>query len=166
MEQVTANQESHSVQVDPHFMVENSPQPIKKERPRKILLVEDDPAMVSIFETILSTIVDRVQMDFTPDGDYAIEKIKLQPSSLKDSKYDLIIADIFLDSDATGIDLFKETQGVDPRIPVVITSSLPFHKYIEMMKGALCTPPYLAKPFKAGECRQMLNGILNYHTPH
>jgi DNA-binding NtrC family response regulator len=126
-----------------------------------VLIVEDDLDLLAILETVLQNIDPMVELDWATSADNALIQLKAAARTSKQS-YDLIVADIFLNGEATGIDLWNKCHEVYPEVPVVIMSSLPVHKYLSILGEQTISPPFLAKPFELGECKQLFREMFKY----
>jgi len=129
---------------------------------RKVLIVEDDLEMCMVLDRVLTTTDQHVMVDWATSVDEAISRLQEKAAQSITRPYDLILADIFLEGQSTGIDLWKLCQEEFPDVPVVVTSSLPLEKFFALVGRGNIAPPFLAKPFQVGGCRQFLEGILSY----
>lgn len=104
-----------------------------------VLIVEDDP-LISLF--IKEILVDEgyVIAGIARDTINALKKVKT-------SKIDLIILDIHLEGNTTGIDFAREIRGSGFDIPIIFLSS---YSDKEHRDSAFTTRPtaFLTKPFK------------------
>ena len=75
--------------------------------------------------------------------------------------YDLVISDIFLEGNGTGLDFFKVISRTYPRVPFLVISSLAFENVVEAMSDdAKENLNYLRKPFLFSQCKQKVQDIL------
>src|SRR4051794_30908013 len=121
-------------------------------RAREILIVEDDPACETVLRRTILSIDPRARISCEESAEQAI--FELRRDELSGKTYDLIIADIFLTGHHTGLELWESCRERFPMTPVLITSGLPIHRFFETIGRNAVAPPYLAKPFQVGECKQ------------
>jgi DNA-binding response OmpR family regulator len=122
---------------------------------RKVLVVDDDPAMREVFERILAT--ENVTVYTAVDGKDALQKtLSLKP--------DLILLDVYMPN-LNGLTLCKairagtETQN----IPIIIVTGHTSHGRLEecMAAGA---DDFLGKPFKIEELLIRVHAL--FRTAH
>ena len=107
-----------------------------------VLIVEDDP-MISLFIR-----------EVLEDGGYAVAPIASESPTaiqyLSEFDPDLLILDIKLEEDHTGIDVAREVRKLGKSIPFIYLSA--YHNSI-YREAALATQPaaYLTKPFKEAD---------------
>ncbi len=131
---------------------------IKEYKP-KVLVVEDDLDMVEIVEKILKSINPHTEVSWASSAEEAHFRLHSQKIHNWDSPYDLIIADIFLEGDETGLDLFRKCQGLYPDIPFIATSSTSIDKFYSKY-GFSKIPLFLAKPVQYSEWKSILQDLL------
>jgi response regulator of citrate/malate metabolism len=131
-------------------------------KPRRVLVIEDDMELTTILERVLRVIDSKVQIEWATSAEEATSKLVNRARHTKGPPYDLIVADIFLEGNETGLDLWKLCAQAFPDVPIVITSALPIDKYFTAIGQDMITPPFLAKPFTASECRQVFKGMFEY----
>jgi two-component system alkaline phosphatase synthesis response regulator PhoP len=117
---------------------------------RKILLVEDDPA-------IRMAIVD----DFTFEG-YGIDAATTGPEGLRmglSGGYDIILLDLMLPGGVDGLDICKELRRRDIQTPVIMLTakSQDYDKVIGLELGA---DDYVTKPYSPQELRSRVKAVL------
>jgi DNA-binding NtrC family response regulator len=128
--------------------------------PLHVLIVEDDLDLYMVIETVLQGIDPSVRIDWATSAETAA--VQLRESGRRRFGYDLIVADIFLNGEGTGVDLWNQCHDICPEVPMIIMSSLPPHKYEAMLGQQAISPPYLAKPFKLQECKMLFREMLKY----
>lgn len=131
---------------------------VKEYRP-KVLIVEDDLDMVDIVEKILLSINPSTEVSWASSAEEAHFRLHSQKIHNWDSPYDLIIADIFLEGEETGLDLFRRCQGLYPDIPFIATSSTSIDKFYSKY-GFSKIPLFLAKPVQYSEWKSILQDLL------
>ena len=75
--------------------------------------------------------------------------------------YDLIIADLNLKTQGTGLDIWKICQVRLPQSTFLLISGTPLDEFLHLVGGqADEAPPYLPKPFRLNQCRDILMWLL------
>jgi DNA-binding response OmpR family regulator len=122
-------------------------------RKQTILIVEDEPDVV----TYLSTLLDDAGYDTVAaeDGDQALEKVKASPP-------DLITLDITMPH-TSGVKFYREMKESDKwnRIPIIIVTgiSTDFEKFISTRRQVPPPEGYLQKPID----RQKMLAMIKRH---
>ena len=117
---------------------------------KKILVVDDDPSIVSIFEFILT---DANYEPITANsGEDALEIVRSQ------SDIDLVFLDVKMPG-MSGIDTFREIQRINPMLLVVMMTG---YSVDEMLKDAFELGAYgvIYKPFDVEEVISVVDKIL------
>ena len=127
----------------------------------KVYIVEDDLELSTVLDRILWSIDPNIQMNWTTSAEEAMHHLKEVRHKADGKPYDLIIADIFLDGPATGVDLWRLSKQYLPKVPLVLTSALSAEKFLASVDCFEICPPFLAKPFSISDCRQILKSTLN-----
>ncbi|MFZ9594930.1 MAG: response regulator [Bdellovibrionia bacterium] len=149
--------------------------PSIQQPPLNVFILEDDRDLIPVFRRVLESIGPQVGLSVACSVDEAIDHLrKTHPtvtsqaglcpevSEKPSCGYDLIIADIFLEGESTGLDFWHTCQKLYPGTPVIITSGMPVDQFFSSLGRNTVSPPFLAKPFSLGECKQIFEGILNY----
>lgn len=157
MEEVRMNQQEVATSNKIAQRIENILN-VKEYRP-KVLIVEDDLDMVDIVEKILLSINPATEVSWASSAEEAHFRLHSQKIHNWDSPYDLIIADIFLEGEETGLDLFRRCQGLYPDIPFIATSSTSIDKFYSKY-GFSKIPLFLAKPVQYSEWKSILQDLL------
>lgn len=115
----------------------------------KILLVEDEPNVVSVLKRGLTH--EEFELSVAPDGFVALEMIAAHTFSL-------IILDIMLPG-INGLDLCKQIKKTHPQIPVIMLTALGSTENIVngLDNGA---DDYMVKPFKIAELNARIRTLL------
>jgi DNA-binding NtrC family response regulator len=109
------------------------------EKTSRILVIEDDLAFEPIFKLIFENIDPLIKMDWAQSGEEAI-------ALLQTVKYELAITDIFLDGPVTGIDFYDLCRETLPELPVIVMSTLPYDRFLEMIQPKKVGAPFFQKP--------------------
>lgn len=118
----------------------------KAAHPSRILVVDDEPAMLDLYRALLSESSDRIETALS--GPEAIEKVREQ-------SFDTVVSDIRMPG-MTGLDLFRAIREIDPHVPVVLITAGPtLESAIEAVElGAL---RYLVKPLEGNLLRSAVD---------
>jgi DNA-binding NarL/FixJ family response regulator len=95
--------------------------PVGPEAARKILLVDDHPAVSQRIGELLASTVPHIEMVAATSGEEGLALVAEQ-------SFDLVLLDLRLPG-CGGIDVLKELRVSRPRLPVIIISSLPESPY-------------------------------------
>jgi len=128
---------------------------------RRILVIEDDQGCESILRRVIHSLDSDAKVDWEESVENAVDALQRQHAQGHD--YDLIIADIFLSGRKTGLELWQSYRDNYPDIPMLIVSSLSPDRFFSSIGAETIAPPFLPKPFHAGECKQMIEGLLAYN---
>jgi DNA-binding response OmpR family regulator len=131
------------------------------ERPRRVLVLEDDMALEPLLTRVIQAVSNGALVDWVTNVEEAKFRLKMWPNH-QNPKYDLIIADIFLEGRETGLDFWQSCQFLVPNIPVLLMSSMAIDQFFTMLGQNVIAPPFIAKPIDIGECRQRIKGLLEY----
>lgn len=111
------------------------------KRKLKILVIEDDPTLIKLYERILLNDGHRVVS--AESGSEAVNK-------LKDESFDLVCLDLKL-PDMDGVDLIKLIKNKVEWIPVIIVTANPsLESSVEALNAGIVTE-YIMKPFDTKE---------------
>jgi CheY-like chemotaxis protein len=124
----------------------------------RVLIVEDDRACEMILKQIILSLDPTAKIISATSGEAAA--LSMVRERALNEPYNLVIADVFLNGKLTGVDLWRLYREYEPVPPVVITSSLPIPRYLEVVGDELDVPVFLAKPFFAEECRKLVKPFM------
>jgi DNA-binding NtrC family response regulator len=127
---------------------------------KRVLIVEDDVGMKSVLMAMLNSIGFKVVVDWCQTGDEALAHLNERGEHFA-THYDLVVADIFLPGNTTGIDLWEKWRERNPRMPFLITSGMTK----EQFEDSLLTfdeekPAFLSKALPLENRRQILRSLL------
>ncbi|WP_367865612.1 response regulator transcription factor [Pedobacter sp. WC2423] len=119
----------------------------------KLLIVEDEPNVVSVLKRGLSS--EGFELSVAPDGFIALEMVSAHTFSL-------IILDIMLPG-INGLDLCKQIKKNYPQLPIIMLTALSSTENIVtgLDNGA---DDYLVKPFKIAELSARIRMLLRRHA--
>lgn len=127
---------------------------------KKILLVDDDPDIISAFEAILSNKgYDVITAMNKNDG---IEKVNSQSP-------DLAILDVMMDDEHDGFDMSREIKKSHPDLPVIMLTGISEITGVNFRAAAadpewLPADEYLDKPVSPEELIETIENLLSKET--
>ena len=119
---------------------------------KSLLVIEDDLSLVQFIDTILEEKCHGLEWEYVTNGEAALELIHRRAKFRGSNPYSLVISDIFLAGELSGLDVWLECQERYPEMPFVITSHLSFDRYFSIVRGAKNCPVYLPKPLTLSRC--------------
>ncbi|MCG8638337.1 MAG: response regulator [Desulfobacterales bacterium] len=112
---------------------------------KKILVVEDEPAVAKIQNRILSNDPCRHQVDLAFTGREAMKLFNT-------NGYDFVVLDYILPENVNGMEVYKEIRQTDPAVPVLfISGNIEFLESIMELKQNDPFLGHLSKPFRNKE---------------
>jgi response regulator of citrate/malate metabolism len=130
--------------------------------PLRALVLEDDIELSTVIEKVIKMIDPKIILDWATSAEEAVTHLESVMKSVSHPHYDLIVADIFLDGDSTGIDFWRSVQELCPGTPVLMTSALTLDRFFATVGRQSISPPYLQKPFTLTECKQSIEPLLGF----
>ena len=88
-----------------------------------MLIVEDDYAQSALIEEMLLEINPEVEIEWESNAKDAIDRIVTAKNNLEMKAFDLVICDVVLEDDTSGIDLLKYNQYSDNETKVILISA-------------------------------------------
>lgn len=132
--------------------------------PKRILVVEDDKSMTVLLGRALLEIDSDTEIHWAASLEQAFKQVIQHTDISNRAPYDLVIADIFLEGNGTGLDFFKVMGETYPKLPFLVISSLAFEQVLEAISDeAKLNLNFLRKPFLFSQCKQKVHEILNDH---
>jgi DNA-binding response OmpR family regulator len=125
-----------------------------------VLIVEDDVSLAGLLINMLEEISPNIHVDWATSGEEAEQYLQSEGEYFGSSPYDLVIADIFLEGQITGLDIWKLCDRKFPDTHILVTSSLPVEKFVSCLKNEFSCPQYLPKPFTLTECKEAISEFL------
>jgi PAS domain S-box-containing protein len=121
---------------------------------KKILLVEDEPAIADIQSRILTHKPCNHHVDIAADGDKAIEL-------LNKNTYDFISLDYVLPGTTTGMDVYNHFRKINKTTPILfISGNIEFLESIKALKQKDINIDHLSKPCQNKEYLKSINDLL------
>lgn len=121
----------------------------------RVLVVEDDLTLKSFWNHILSKKFKRIKVDWASTEELAEGMIRNRFQ--KNKPYDLVISDIFLAGQKTGLELWF--NFADAATQFLFVSVLAENRFEQLMKGVKTQPFFLQKPLDPVQCKQILETI-------
>jgi CheY-like chemotaxis protein len=135
----------------PPETIEDKPFPVGTER---ILLVDDEPALAIVGKEMLERLGYRVT--YKTSSPEALKAFKTQQA---EARFDLVITDMTMPQ-MTGLDLARELVGVQPDIPVILSTG--FSERITQEKAkSLGIQGFIMKPVVTREIAELIREILD-----
>lgn len=125
--------------------------PQMTDSPKRILIVDDDPALVDVLTSFFQRNQDRYVVEATSGGEDAFLAFLQQ-------RPDLVLLDITLPG-MSGLELLKQLRELAPRVPVIMVTGTHDHRALgdAMANGAFgCVP----KPFDLRYIEHMVAAAL------
>lgn len=134
----------------------------QQAKPRaRILIAEDDLSIEPIWDYIITKADHNATYEWAITEKDAAELIETSISQGR--PYDLVVSDIFLEGEHTGLDLWNRYhKALEGRI--ILVSSLDYNKMSRYLGHEDETPLYLKKPLVPHECIEAIYGML--HVGH
>ncbi len=119
---------------------------------RRVLFIDDEPALCSLCERFLRT--EGYQVTVTTSSREALERIRREPGG-----FDLLITDQTM-PDVTGMELVKEVLSLNPELPVIMCTG---HSDIVSEEDAFANgvKRYLFKPFAIEELLRAVGEVFD-----
>jgi DNA-binding NtrC family response regulator len=116
------------------------------EGPAQILLFEDDDTLASLLARVLRTEGYRVD---------ALDSANAIPSPGRVARYDVVLSDIHLANETSGLDVLRRVHEASPTTPVILMTA---YADIEGAMNAVGEGAYdyLAKPIEPTELKRMV----------
>ncbi|MBI4127933.1 MAG: response regulator [Parcubacteria group bacterium] len=130
----------------------------------RALIIEDDELQGEVLIRSLQSINRNLEIEWA----FSIEEVLLafvRAPRAGRNPYDLIVADVYLPGDKTGLDLWKICREDFPNIPFILISGM---QTIDFMRKAfgpadgdnMLFPCYFQKPFAVDELRSVAEDLL------
>ncbi len=128
--------------------------------PYRFLVVEDDMGQWPLWENIIRSAFPNAHIDW--ETSEAGAEALLRHSFHIENPYDLVISDVFLDGEDTGIDLWSRYGEASDHF--VFVSSMSFSNFDALVHSARNTtdqlPFYLQKPLQVQKCKEVIQALL------
>lgn len=124
---------------------------------KSVLIVEDDMTLQPLWERIFELIDEDIDVDWTTNAEEAEKLIRHRFNS--GEAYSLVIADITLEGEETGIDLWNKYG--EEASNFVIVSGTPMSRYDFQSYLDFGLPPYFRKPLNVKVCLEIADLLNN-----
>ena len=135
-----------------HLGLRRRHEPLK----RTALIVEDDLSLEPLWRKVIQDVASDVQVYWATTEEQAEKFIRSKVHN--GETFDLIIADIFLSGERTGLDLWKRYGEVTSNF--IVTSVMPEKKAAQMLGGLAPLPFYLQKPADPNQCKKVIQSAI------
>ncbi len=125
----------------------------------RILIVEDDLALQTELTKLLTTIDSSISAESADNVDETISLMESQQLN-PHFGYDLILADVSVQGQSNGFDLWKVCSKLYPKTYFVFMSGISAGEFLEKIKNDPRCPPFLNKPFTLREIKKLVNDVL------
>lgn len=132
-----------------------------KKQSKRVLIVEDDMELSSVLERVLHEIDPHMSTECVSRTEDAVSRLRKSERN-HSHPYDMVVADIFLEGESTGLDLWKICNESLPNVAFIVTSALSPEKFFKAIGTEMIAPPFLPKPFSLTECKRLFEGVLSY----
>lgn len=126
----------------------------------RVLIVEDDISLTNLLTKVLEGFSPNVEVDWATSGEEAEYYLRREGQHYGSSPYDLVIADIFLEGEVTGLDIWRLCEEKYRGCQTLVTSSMPIEKFVSCLKNEYACPAYLPKPFTMTECIEAIHEFI------
>jgi DNA-binding response OmpR family regulator len=132
------------------------------KQPERILVVEDNVSMLLLIQKAIFNVRPKAEIFSAVSLEEAFTILIKNANIEEKNPYELIIADIFLEGNKTGLDLWRVLRGTYPTIPIVVITSLEEEKVMSTLldheKNAMI---YFKKPFMISELQAKIQEVLS-----
>lgn len=122
---------------------------------RRALILEDDVWVVPIIESALKVAVPDIEIDRVASVPDAIRKTQA-------NNYEVIVADIFVDGDQTGVNFWDDCKARCPDTAILLTSSMDEEEFQKRFSSDRDDPMYVRKPLNASELAHTVGSLLDF----
>ncbi len=120
---------------------------------KKILLIEDDFITRKIWQTVISKVIPVASVEVHPSVDSFYGKNG--KTNIDFTQFDLIVVDVFLAGDITGIE-FVSTLSSDVQKKTIISSTISGSKYKNLLQETKFSVRFLPKPVRVDAIIKLL----------
>ena len=128
---------------------------MQSERPKKILIMDDEPNLLEIMQEMLSR--NGYEVVITMEWQEAVEAY--QKAHRSNSPIDLVILDLQERNDQAGILALQQMRNVHPKVKAILCSGWMFHPVMDQYEH-YGFQAALTKPFGMQELLKILEEIL------
>jgi DNA-binding NtrC family response regulator len=119
--------------------------PDQARRPR-VLVIEDDAALETLLSRAFQDVDRNIEIRWAHTAEEAL--LEIHREAVDSSRpYAMILSDMYLPGNTTGLDLYQTCLAKIPMVPFVLTSTMTVSEYYDLAMHFSQAPPYLTKPF-------------------
>lgn len=134
------------------------------KRPEKILVVEDNISQLLLIQKAIYKVRPQAEVYSAVSLEEAFTILIKNASIEEKNPYELIIADIFLEGNRTGLDLWRVLRGTYPGIPIIVISSISEEIVMStILENEKKDMIYFKKPFMVTELQAKIKEVLAKH---
>ncbi len=119
-----------------------------QQNPKKVLLVEDDLDLSAVLNRVIFSIDPAIILDWCTSAEEAVQIVG--------SDYDLIIADVYLDGEKSGLELWRICQKKNVNAKIIFTSATNREKVFQHSPIIERSCLFIQKPFAIEDCRALI----------
>lgn len=138
----------------PPVAPEPEPRALLRTPPPEVLVVEDDDTLYPILEFLVEEARPGCGVVWARTSAEAEAWLGAEPSR---ARFRLVIADLFIQGEKNGVDLWRKYAGADRSFLVISASAR--EKFDALVKGG-DAPLFLRKPLDLGQCFETLKLML------
>lgn len=128
-------------------------------RPLRILVIEDDEELMGILTRALRKIFPACSIDRPHSAEDALRIIQERYAS-REERFDLVVSDIMLPGQISGIELWETCEARFPGMPYLLISGMGESEFKKAVSKDPVQPPFLAKPFSLQAFRHAVEDVL------
>ena len=128
-------------------------------RPLCILVVEDDEELLGILTRALRKIFPACSIDRPTSAEDALRMVD-ERHTVREERFDLIVSDINLSGEMSGIQLWETCEARYPGMPYLLISGMGEQEFKNAVSKNPVSPPFLAKPFAMQAFRKAVEEVL------
>lgn len=127
----------------------------------RVLIVEDDLVTAQMLFKNMKKCDPYAEVVVCPSAESAFIRMEADWDNFGESPYSLIILDIFLEDDATGIDLAISAREYFGYTPTIFISSTDEGQFKNLSANRCQYNAYMTKPLSGEQCRREFEKYLN-----
>ncbi len=127
---------------------------------RSIFIIDDDLELSNVMERILMNIDETLDIFWTTSAEEAMLILRKRSKYYPTAPFDLMICDIFLEGNATGLELWDFCQKHYSDMKIAVISGLEEHRFNTLIKLMTPEPLSLHKPFSVQEFTLLYSALI------
>ena len=122
----------------------------------RVLIIEEDIATHQFWSVLIRKITPNCSVEFASNAEDAERLIASSQES--DSRYNLVISNMFLKGEMSGLELWRLYSESDIFFPqFIIVSSVPITEYESLLSDELRKPYFVRKPLDPTFCGNLIS---------